>query len=813
MFIRQLFKTPTTPFRTKRYSHIFGIVLFCLLFPLPLSAQDETTVVGQVFDLADRSPIPNINVYFKQTAIGTVTDDNGFFFLRTTGRETTLVFSSIGYKKQEVKLKQGKIAQVEIFLKEENTWLEDVLILPGTNPALDWMKKIRLMRKQNDLTAVHGYRANSTEQDLILLSKSTQGTPNKQLFDQFRQGTLSENDSLLLVPLYMAEKSYQIAGKQKTEITRNTFSSSDESLQFVTSLLDGVNAELNFYENAVKIFDKNIISPLSSVGNSYYNYYLVDSVGTGADIGKQYRINFRTKNPKNLAFDGHFLFDSLSLALTSIEVELPPKANINYINNLRIKQRFGRLNDHYRMKETEEISLTMHYDMPIDSLRRRSELLIKRSTFIDRHDTTNLSENFAQSAYSVQTLEAKMKAFDNTPIMRTAKWLADAALTSYARVGVIDVGRLQNIARLTDLEGLRINLPVRTNERLWKSLSIGGYIGYGLRNREIKYSFGGQYRFPFAKRFIAGASYTDDYRRIDYNYNRFPMREDPWLMGDEDITNTIFSFHSAGKINRRKEWLFSIQKDWNNNIESGLYYRINTLYPNEHLPFKLHGTDISSVRQQSFTFSTRFSFGQERYDDHLNRIFAKSYKPVCYLTAEGASVSLEQQRVYYGKLSGVVMQRVRLDIGQWNYMVEAGLILGKAPYPLLDISSGKEPSGIGIFHFNKMRYLEFASDNYLHLYNEFLFNGMLFNHLPYIKTLNLREMLIFNIAYGSLSDRHRSLMDYPAFMHDLRTPYIEVGIGITNILRLFSAQVTYRLTNLRDNLTPYSIAFGIRLGF
>jgi hypothetical protein len=811
MFIRQAMKLSTAFFRSKRHHSISGIAVFCLLFPLFLSAQEETTVVGQVFDFTDRSPIANINVFFKHTTIGTVTDDNGFFFLRTIGEETTLVFSCVGYKKQEVKIKQGKIAQVEILLKEESTWLEDVLVFPGANPALDWMKKIRLLRKQNDLTSVPGYRAKSTEQDLLLLSKSTQRSRSRQLFEQFRQGTLSENDSLLLVPLYMAEKSYQITGKKKTEITKNTFSSSDESRQFVTSILDGVNTELNFYENAVKVFDKNIISPLSSAGNTYYNYYLADSIETGT--GKQYRINFRTKNQKNLAFNGYFLFDSLSLGLAYIEAELPPKANINYVNNLRIKQRFKELNAHCRMKETEEFSLNMNYDMLVDSAYRKSELLIKRSSFIDLPDTIGLSGNFARSAYSAQTLEEKMKAFDNTPIMRAAKWVADAVLTSYARVGVIDVGRLQNIARLTDIEGLRINLPLRTNERLWKSVSIGGYAGYGFRNKEIKYSFGGQYRLPFEKRLIAGVSYTDDYRRIDYNYNRFLMREDPWLMGDEDITNTIFSFFSAGKISRRKEWLFSIQKDWSNNIESGLYYRINTLFPNERLPFRLHGTDISSIRQQSLTFSTRFSFGQERYDDHLNRIFAKSYKPVCYLIVEGAKVGIEQKQVYYGKLSASVTQSVRLDIGQWNYMAEAGFMLGKAPYPLLDISSGKEPSGTGIFHFNKMNYLEFASDKYLHLYNEFLFNGILFNHIPFIKWLNLREMVTFNIAYGSLSDKHRLLMDYPAFMHDLRKPYIEAGVGVTNFLRLFSVQVTWRLTNLRENIPPCSVAFGIRLGF
>lgn len=797
-------------FRMRKMNFFFFVFLFPV-FSCNLFAQQETAVIGQVFDFGDKNPIPNVNIYFKNTDIGVSTDDEGFFFIRTRGNETVLVFSSVGYKKQEIKIKEGKLARVEIYLKEENTWLEDILVLPGTNPALDWLKKIRLMRKQNDVSSDPNYKAKGTEQDLLLLSKANQRTQNKRLFEQFQKGTLTDSDSSLLIPLYMAEKSYLLSGKRKTEIDKNTFSSSDESEHFVNGLLNGINVDLNFYENSVMVFDKSIISPLSSFGNNYYNYYLTDSID--AENGKQYKIKFSSKNPKNLAFNGYFLFDSISLSLTHIEATLPPKANINYIHNLQIKQDFKSLNNNFWAKESEELSLNMNYDVLIDSIYKKSELLIKRTNYIDLSDSIELSDNFARSAYSIQTLEDKMNAFDDTPLMRSAKWLADAVLTSYARFGVIDVGRLQQIVRLTDIEGLRVNLPLRSNERLWKNMFIGGYLGYGFKNEKIKYSLMGQYRLPFEKRFIVGFDYTDDYRRIDYNYNRFMMREDPWKQGDDDASNTIFSFLSAEKISPRKEWTISLRKDWNSNIESGLFYRSNTLFSNENMPLRIAGQELNSFNRQSLTLFTRFSFEQRTYEDHLMRMYSKTFKPIVYFITEGGKTKLNDQQHFYGKISATICHSLVFGIGDWNYMAEAGFILGKVPFPLLEIPSGNEPSGISPFHFNKMKYLEFASDKYLHLYNEFVFNGILFNYIPLIKHLNLREIITLKTAFGSLSEKHRALMDYPDFMHSLGQPYLEAGIGVTNLLRIFSVQATWRITNNYENISPWGISIGLRLGF
>ncbi|MDL2290256.1 DUF5686 family protein [Paludibacteraceae bacterium OttesenSCG-928-F17] len=676
------------------------------------------------------------------------------------------------------------------------------------------MKKIRLMRNENDISNLPDYTAKSTEQDLVLLSKSSERAINKKLYQQLKSGTLDEKDSTLIVPLYIVEKNYDIKKKERKEISKNTFNSSDVADRAVMQILSSINTDINFYENSVYILGKSLISPLSSTGNSYYDFYLTDSlVQYGGS--KQHEIHFRSKNPKNLAFNGKFTFDSVSLSITSIEAELPNIANINYIKGLSIKQTFNPLTHHKWSLQSEEMSLNMSYPIFKDSLNFIPEILVKRSNEINTSDSIRIYENFAKSEYSLMTLEEKIDQLDNTPLMRAAKWFADAALTSYARAGFIDFGKLNQVMRLTDVEGFRLNLPLRTNERLWKNISIGGYAGYGFRNKEVKYSAFGQFKLPTKKRRVFEISYLDDYRRINYDYNNFTAREGVWNLGDDDIVNTLFSFYSGEKLSPRKEWLFSYSNDWNRDIESRLYVRSNKLFSNDALPLYKDSVPLNSITQQSLTVSTRFSFNQNRYEDHTQRIYIDNTKPVIYATLEAGRSKVQNNFHYYGKILGSVKQIVPFSIGEWTYLAEAGWVFGNVPYPSLEIISRDDPGGINFYKYFQTDYFEFAADKYVRFYNELVFNGIVFNYIPLIKHLNLREFIALKGAVGGINKKkHEEILDIPdMYVHDMKNPYLEGSIGITNILRIFRIQFNYRFTNHHPGLKPWSITFGLRFGF
>src|SRR5678816_3437281 len=71
-------------------------------------AQTETLIEisGQVTDQEKKLPLPDVSVQIKGTVAGTVTNSTGNFVLRTkTQLPFTLVFSSIGFKAQELEVK------------------------------------------------------------------------------------------------------------------------------------------------------------------------------------------------------------------------------------------------------------------------------------------------------------------------------------------------------------------------------------------------------------------------------------------------------------------------------------------------------------------------------------------------------------------------------------------------------------------------------------------------------------------------------------------------------------------------------------
>jgi outer membrane receptor protein involved in Fe transport len=86
----------------------FVIFFFALISSSSASYAQTVTLIevsGQVTDFEKKQPIPDVSVLIKGTVTGTTTNANGNFKLRTkTKLPFTLVFSSIGFKEQELEV-------------------------------------------------------------------------------------------------------------------------------------------------------------------------------------------------------------------------------------------------------------------------------------------------------------------------------------------------------------------------------------------------------------------------------------------------------------------------------------------------------------------------------------------------------------------------------------------------------------------------------------------------------------------------------------------------------------------------------------
>ena len=110
-------------------------------------------VSGMVFDTAQQ-PIPYASVYFKNTSEGVITNENGKFYLESTGTQDTLVISFTGYKDVFTTYQKTSL-DLKITLQDD-TLLSEIKIYTGKtskkdNPALDILRKIWENRRKNGL--------------------------------------------------------------------------------------------------------------------------------------------------------------------------------------------------------------------------------------------------------------------------------------------------------------------------------------------------------------------------------------------------------------------------------------------------------------------------------------------------------------------------------------------------------------------------------------------------------------------------------------------------------------------------------------
>ena len=108
-----------------RMKYLFYLILL-MAMAFESVAQSNITVTGKVTD-EKGGPLPGVSVTLKGTTIGGVTDREGKYNLKLTSGKGTLIFSFVGYKKQEVSIADRKT--IDVVLAENDNSLEEVNVV------------------------------------------------------------------------------------------------------------------------------------------------------------------------------------------------------------------------------------------------------------------------------------------------------------------------------------------------------------------------------------------------------------------------------------------------------------------------------------------------------------------------------------------------------------------------------------------------------------------------------------------------------------------------------------------------------------
>ena len=503
-------------------------------------------------------------------------------------------------------------------------------------------------------------------------------------------------------------------------------------------------------------------------------------------------------------------------------MSIPAQNSINFLRELTIEQSFAANN----VVSQEHTNMLMDFAIKADSSKLFPTLVLSRSTHMTQVESqapyTLSSTPLAKDSLILPALDS----LNNTFLFKTAKLLAYTFQTGYIpTTKYVELGKIHRFIRFNQQEGYLISLPLRTTEELWKNVSLEALLAYGTRDRAWK-GFGKiNIAFPTQRRHHMYLQYSDEYVYSDVDEFHEYLRENS-VFGHR--INLITNLMQAAPFNekyyystlqRRQEGRIHFENDWNNYLETQSYIKVG------QLGYGLATTDYNSQPTMFYATigaSARLSFNERKVDWYFHRRHIYNHLPVLYLGGELGSYQLEHMPSYrmYGNLQLLMRHTVDLGMaGELDYRLQAGLVFGKVPYPLLHHFAGNQTHTFDPDRFSLMNNYQYAADQYIALHAHWNGKGILFNLIPGIRYARLRELLVFKIAYGGYRNDHQSVLAFPTstmtnyqLLTAPNTPYIEVGAGIGNIFRIGEVYGVFRVTHLEDPTPWWAIRFRLHFG-
>lgn len=773
----------------------FLVYLLCVASSL---LAKETIVVGDVVNETTGDAIANVDIYYRSTHIGTTSDENGAFALRVDiDRKRTLVFSAIGYQPQHYTIEPGSMAGIQVALKEKIPLLGEVVVMPNANEALPLIEGVRASRPLNDWTLQSNRQNEVLTHTQLYVSDISKRQLQRRWWQNLRTGMIAKEDSTYLLPLYWERQSWLLRGKEMIPANDQQrealiLSKDDYSILLTTQ------GNLNFYQPTISLLGNAFLSPLAQSGDVYYNYYLVDSIAS--DTSKTYVIDFRTRNPFYATFNGSLHIDSASLAIRYVCADVPAQTSVNYLNNLHIEQYYAL--DH--SLEREHIGFLLDFAIKTDTTHIFPTLLYKHTLVSKRPAHTR----WTCDSVALDSTLAALDSLQQKPMFRVAKWFATSFIMGYIPTGsCVDIGHIQEIISTNPSEQVHIGLPLRTNEKLWKNVSLEAAIGYGWRDKKLKGLGKINVQIPSKRRNILTFEYIDRYARSEVDEFSRLYRENGTGLRTMDFTNYFFhSIHSnqntVNSFAHLRQFSIETENDWSEHVETHLYSHFGWL-PN--YSFQTVGGVV------------RIGWNERKVDRYFHRTHLYSQYPVLYVGLEGGSWNRVHQSNYsmYAKLQLMLRQHCSLGMGgTLDWALEAGHIFGQVPYTMLHLFEGNQGYCYDPYRFTLMNELQYGGNDYIALHTEWNGKGILFNLIPGIRYLRLRELVSFHLAYGYINTSNQQLIKEmaPYIVEETQVPHIEIGVGLGNILRVADLYSVWRLTNRDDPRTPlWALRFRLHL--
>lgn len=379
--------------------------------------------------------------------------------------------------------------------------------------------------------------------------------------------------------------------------------------------------------------------------------------------------------------------------------------------------------------------------------------------------------------------------------------------TGYYPLGFFDVD-LRYFIKYNNYEAFRLGAGGITNDQLFQNFKIGGYAAYGFKDKNYKYSLGGNIRLNPKTNTWLDLYYTNDISELgSFNY----------------LTDArVYSVFEPRKVNvvqffKFRTWSSSLQHEFSNRVLSEVKIARTKIDQIEDYVFEKNGEIYRDYHTSEATVSLRYSpkskfitvdDGRIEYFDGFPKISAQITQGVKGIAKSDFNYTkLGLKMDYYIK---------RTNLSSTNFLIEGNIAFGAVPLTHLFHAYPNAPtkdeilqrfSVAGTRSFETMYFGEFFSDKLLttqvkHSLRRFYFS----------KRFKPELVFVTRHAIGNLNNP----TEHVGIAFDtLDHLYNETGFELNRLIFGFGVSFAYRygfynLPDFEDNVS-FKFTFNLKI--
>lgn len=840
-----------------------GLVLCIMVLQYGLAHGQSTTIKGVIKDKVTGETLPYVSIAVVGSPGGTSADEDGKYSITVTGQYNTIRYSYIGYMSVDMNFEPGKTQTINVEMDVDASMMEEIVVVGKRqryrnrdNPAVQLIRKVIENKDKNRLEGQDYVQYEQYEKISFALSNLSDKFKNRRIFKDY-QFLFKEQDSTevggkFTLPAYMQEKLSKVYFRSSPRKYKQ-YVLADKRAEFDSKFIDneGLNEYFNrLYEN-INIYDNNIslatnllLSPIANTSPTFYKFFITDTIKTQDPWLVE--LSFVPRNSTDLLFTGR-LYITLdgNYAVQQAYLTVNKDINLNFMREMEAQLEFQKdENGRYYLETSTldmEFALTekgsgmygrriVNYKDYQVGIRQPDSLYRGPSEQIVYNVEKAADEDFWSDARHMPLEDHELNIYHNVetlqtiPSFRRFMDISTLLLAGYKSFGPVEVGPVNTFYSFNPVEGFRLRVGGRTTPEMSKRFYLETYAAYGFRDTKWKYFLSGTYSlnnksiYNFPQHYIR-ASYQKD-TKIPGQDLQF-VQEDNFLLsfkrGDNHrwLYNDIYRLEYMHELPNNFSYALELTK-WKQMPAGILTYQQLDEQGTIQNHAELNSTQIS--------LRLRYAPNEQFYQGKLYRTPVYNQYPIFTLNyAAGIKGFLEGEYDYHNISAGIFKRVYLSQLGFADVNLEGAYTFGDGlPFPLLSIHRANQTYAYQLNSYNLMNFLEFVSDHYAAVNVQYYMNGFLFNKIPLLKRLKLREVFSFKGIWGGLREENNPAYNDYVFrfqqnesgvpitytLHN--TPYIEASAGIANIFKLLRVDVVKRFTHL-DN--PEVAEWGIRARF